>query len=101
MRLVSASTKYDPPSGSITFATPVSYAMTCWVRSAISAAFSVGSASTSSSAFVCSDCVPPSTAASASMAVRTMLFSGCCAVSEHPAVCVWNRSRSDCSCFAP
>ena len=40
---------------------------------------------------MCSDCVPPSTPASASIAVRTMLFSGCCAVSDTPAVCVWKR----------
>ena len=40
---------------------------------------------------MCSDCVPPSTAASASIAVRTMFTSGCCAVSETPAVWVWNR----------
>ena len=49
---------------------------------------SVGSASTSSIALVCSDCVPPSTAASASIAVRAMFSSGCCAVSDTPAVCV-------------
>ena len=54
-------------------------------------AFSVGSASASSKEFVCSDCVPPSTAAIASSAVRMMFTSGCCAVSETPAVCVWNR----------
>ena len=30
-----------------------------------------------------------------------MLFSGCSAVSEQPAVCVWNRSRSDRSSVAP
>ena len=66
--------------------------MICWVRSAIFAACSVGSASASSKEFVCSDCVPPSTADSASRAVRTMLFSGCCAVSVAPPVCVWNRS---------
>ena len=40
-----------------------------------STARSVGSASASSNEFVCSDCVPPSTAAIASSAVRTMLFS--------------------------
>src|SRR6185436_759846 len=55
-------------------------------------AFSVGRDSVSSIEFVCSDCVPPSTAASASNAVRTMLFSGCCAVSVTPAVCVWKRT---------
>ena len=67
--------------------------MTCWVRNAICAACSLGSASTSSSALVCSELVPPSTAASASTAVRTMLLSGCCAVSETPAVWVWKRSH--------
>ena len=41
----------------------VSYARTCWVRSARRAAFSVGSAIASSKEFVCSDWVPPSTAA--------------------------------------
>jgi hypothetical protein len=46
----------------------------------------------SSNEFVCSDCVPPSTAARASNVVRTMLFSGCWAVSVAPPVCVWNRS---------
>ena len=71
--------------------TPVSCAITCCVRSAIRTASSVGSASASSKEFVCSDCVPPSTAASASIAVRTMFTSGCCAVSETPAVCVWKR----------
>jgi len=40
---------------------------------------------------VCSDCAPPSTAASACSATRTMLFSGCCAVRLTPAVCVWKR----------
>ena len=43
----------------------VSCAIICWVRSATCAACSVGRASASSSALVCSDCVPPSTAASA------------------------------------
>ena len=62
------------------------------MRSAICAAFSVGSASTSSMELVCSDWVPPRTAAMASNAVRAMLFSICCAVSEHPAVWVWNFS---------
>ena len=35
------------------------------------------------------------------MAVRTMLFSGCCAVSVEPAVCVWKRSIHDRGFFAP
>ena len=72
--------------------TPVSYPMTCCVRRAIVALRSVGSASASSKPFVCRHCVPPSTAARASSAVRTMLFWGCCAVSVAPPVWVWNRS---------
>ena len=75
--------------------------MTCCVRSAMRAAFSVGSASASSIELVCNDCVPPSTPASASIAVRAMLTSGCCAVSDTPAVCVWKRSCSERSALAP
>ena len=48
--------------------------------------------SASSRPLQCSDCVPPSTAASACSATRTMLLSGCWAVSVLPAVCVWKRS---------
>ena len=66
--------------------------MICCVRSAIRAASSVGSASASSRPLVWSDCVPPMTAAIACTATRTMLLSGCCAVSVLPAVCVWKRS---------
>ncbi len=95
MRSVSASTKYEPPNGSIVFVTPVSWAMICWVRSAIRTASSVGSASASSKVLVCSDWVPPSTPANASIAVRTMLLSGCWAVSDTPAVCVWKRMSQD------
>ena len=40
---------------------------------------------------MCSDCVPPSTPASASIAVRVMLLSGCWAVSDTPAVCTCVR----------
>ncbi len=98
---VSASTYQEPPSGSATLSTPVSSAMTCWVRNAICADFSVGSASTSSRALVCSEFVPARIAAIASTAVRTMLLSGCCAVSETPAVWVWNRSDSALSVVAP
>ena len=101
MRSVSASTYHEPPSGSATLSTPVSSRITCWVRSAIWAALSDGSARTSSSALVCSEFVPPSTAASASTAVRTMLLSGCWAVSETPAVWVWKRSHCAFSVFAP
>jgi len=44
--------------------------------------------------------VPPSTAAIAWNAVRMMLFSGCCAVAEQPAVCVWKRSVHERGFFA-
>ena len=74
IRSVSASTYQEPPSGSATLTTPVSSMITCWVRSAISAACSLGSASVSSRALVCSELVPPSTAESASMPVRTTLL---------------------------
>ena len=50
---------------------------------------------------MCSDCVPPSTPASASIAVRTMLFSGCWAVSDTPAVCVWKRISHERGFLAP
>ena len=50
---------------------------------------------------MCSDCVPPSTALSASSAVRTRLFSGCWAVSDTPAVWEWKRISSERSFFAP
>ena len=66
--------------------------MICCVRSARRADSSVGSASASSRELVCSDCAPPSTAASACSAVRTTFTSGCCAVSVEPAVCTWKRS---------
>ena len=83
IRFVSASTKYEPPSGSTTSTTPVSWAMICCVRRASVAASVVGSASASSSELVCSELVPPSTPASACSVVRTTLLYGCCAVSEH------------------
>ena len=65
--------------------------MICWVLRAMRAAFSVGSARASSKASVCSDWVPPRAAASACSATRAMLISGCWAVSDTPAVWVWNR----------
>ena len=71
------------------------------MRSAIVAACSVGSASASSNEFVCSDCAPPAAAASAWIATRTMLFSGCCAVSVEPPVCAWKRSASAFGLVAP
>ena len=59
---VSASTKYEPPSGSAVSVVPASAARICCVRSAIVAARSVGSASASSNEFVWSDWAPPLTA---------------------------------------
>jgi hypothetical protein len=61
----------------MTLATPVSCAMIRRVRRTTLTASSVGSASASSKPLVCSGWVPPSIAASASVAVRMMLFSGC------------------------
>ncbi len=81
--------------------TSLSYASTCWVRSASRAAFSVGSAIASSKELVCSDWVPPSTAASACTVTRTRFTSGCCAVSCTPAVWVWKRSICDFGSVAP
>ncbi|CAB4880619.1 unannotated protein [freshwater metagenome] len=75
--------------------------MICWVRRAICAERCVGSASASSKPFVCNDWVPPITAAIDCTATRTMLFSGCWAVSVEPPVWVWNRSSFDDSFFAP
>ncbi len=98
---VSSSTNHDPPSGSATWATFVSWAMICCVRRAMRAAFCVGNAIASSIEFVCRLCVPPSTPANASIAVRTMFISGCCAVSDTPAVWVWNRSINERSSIAP
>ncbi len=60
---------------------------------------SVGSASASSSALVCSDWVWPCVAAIASMQVRATLLNGSCAVSDQPEVCEWVRSDSDLSLF--
>ncbi len=45
---VMASTTYDPANGSTVAVTSVSYASTCWVRSASVAALTVGSAMASS-----------------------------------------------------
>src|SRR5258708_9286423 len=58
---------------------------------------SVGSASASSSALVCSDCVCPWVAAIASMQVRATLLNTSCAVSDHPEVWLWVRSDRDLS----
>ena len=98
---VIASTTYDPANGSTVAVRSVSYASTCWVRSASRAAFSVGSAMASSKLLVCSDWVPPSTAPRPCTATRTRFTSGCWAVSCTPAVWVWNRSIIDFGFFAP
>ncbi len=58
---------------------------------------SLGSASASSSAFVCSDCVWPCVAAIASTQVRITLLNTSCAVSDQPDVCECVRSDSDLS----
>ena len=71
------------------------------MRSAILAARSEGRASASSKPLVCSDWVPPATAAKPCSATRTMLFSGCWAVRVTPPVWVWKRSRSERSSLAP
>ena len=84
--------KYEPPSGSAVSSAPASAASSCCVRSASFAECSVGNASASSNAFVCSDCAPPHTAENAWIATRTTLLSGCCAVSVEPPVCAWKRS---------
>ena len=47
------------------------------------------------------DCAPPHTAESAWTATRTMLFSGCCAVSVEPPVCAWKRSACAFGFVAP
>ena len=52
----------------------------------------MGSAIASSNELVCSDCVPPNTAAIASIVVRTTLLYGSCSVSDQPDVCTWVRS---------
>jgi len=83
---VSDSTKYDSPSGSITSAASVSSRMMCWVSMATLAASSPGARNGSSYASVCSDWVPPSTAASAWSATRETLFFGRARVSSCPSV---------------
>ena len=50
---------------------------------------------------MCSDWVPPSTAARPCTATRTTLLSGCWAVSWTPAVWVWKRSIRDRGSWAP
>jgi hypothetical protein len=101
MSSVIDSIAYEPANGSAVAVRSLSLAMTCWVRTASRAALVLGSASASSNEFVCSDCVPPSTPASASIAVRVMLLIGCCAVSDTPAVCTCVRISHDRGFLAP
>ena len=101
MSFVSFSTNQEPPSGSTVLAAPLSCWMTCWVRTARRTALSEGRARASSIESVWSDCVPPITAASAWMATRTRLTSGCCSVRETPAVWVWKRMSQERDFFAP
>ena len=98
---MSRSTYALPPHGSITRVVPDSCCSSSWVLRAIRAEKSVGSASASSSALVCSDWVCPWVAAIASMQVRTTLLNTSCAVSDQPEVWEWVRSDSDLGFFAP
>ena len=65
------------------------------------AASSLGTAHASSYASVCRLWVPPRMPASAWIATRVRLLSGCCAVSETPAVWVWKRIQVERSFSAP
>ncbi len=98
---VSASTAYEPASGSTVSVSPDSKATTCWVRSANVAAASVGTPSASSYADTCSVCTPESAATVASIEARTMLLSGCCAANVDPAVNAKMRSCCDRGSSAP
>ena len=71
------------------------------MRRARRADSAVGRARASSRAFVCRLWVPPSTAASAWIVVRTTLLSIDCAVSELPAVCTWKRHIIERGSVAP
>src|SRR6185369_6848689 len=79
----------------MTFVVPDSCCSSSWVLRAIRAEKSVGSASASSRALVCSDWVWPWVAAIASTQVRATLLKTSWAVSDQPDVCEWVRSDSD------
>lgn len=68
---------------------------------AIRAEKSVGRASASSRALVCSDWVWPWVAAIASTQVRVTLLNTSCAVRDQPEVCEWVRSESDLAFLGP
>ena len=78
---------------------PLSCCSTIWVLRAMRAEKSVGSASASSSALVCSDWVWPCVAAIASIAVRTTLLNTSGAASDQPEVWQWVRSDSERASF--
>lgn len=92
---MSFSTYALPPHGSMTRVVPDSCWMSSWVLRAMRAEKSVGRASASSRALVCSDWVCPWVAAIASTQVRVTLLNTSCAVSDQPEVCEWVRSESD------
>ncbi|CAM5263522.1 hypothetical protein SVIOM74S_03391 [Streptomyces violarus] len=75
----------------------------CWSSSCVLRAMraekSVGRASASSRALVCSDCVCPCVAAIASTQVRVTLLNTSCAVSDQPEVCEWVRRDRDLAFF--
>ena len=74
---------------------PLSCCRTICVLRAMRAEKSVGSASASSSALVCSDWVWPCVAAIASIMVRETLLNTSCAASDQPEVCECVRSESE------
>ncbi len=74
---------------------PASCCSTIWVLRAMRAEKSVGSASASSSALVCSDWVWPCVAAIASIMVRETLLNTSCAASDQPEVWQCVRSESE------
>jgi len=80
---------------------PASCCSRIWVLRAILADASVGRASASSNALVCSDWVWPLTAASASIHVRATLLYGSDAARLQPEVWQWVRSASDLGFWAP
>ena len=74
---------------------PLSCCNMSWVLRAMRAEKSVGKASASSSALVCSDWVWPWVAAIASTQVRTTLLNTSCAARLQPEVWQWVRSASE------
>ena len=84
-----------PPQGSIILVISVSSWIIFCVLRAILALKSVGSAIASSKLLVCKLCVPPKTAASASMVVLATLLYGSCSVRLHPLVWLCVLSAMD------